>query len=176
MYIATQPNMLWRFNFDISDAHGNKVGAINWPDIAVATNSRAKDMYPENWTRHVDIVSAGHPFKVAFEYLNRAWNMDVRFTLLDGDHMIASVDCCHAKTLFQRATMQVTAPFNGQIVHRRGLFAVRYDVLGDGRQIGRVYEKPGLVWRRKIFIDIDDSVDIPVQFFLFFLVCNYAFH
>ena len=72
--------------------------------------------------------------------------------------------------------MHLAAPFDGDLVsHRTSLFAIGFDVLRDGQKIGRIYEKPALVWRRKIFIDGDDSVDLPVQFFLFFLVCNYAF-
>ena len=175
MFIATQPNILWRFNFDFSDADGNKTGSMSWPDVAVATNSRVKGMYPDDWTKNVEIVSGAHAFKVEFSYLNRAWNPDLQFTLHDGDRVIASVDCCHAKKLFRRATMRLTIPFNGQILHRRGLFAIRYDILRDDQRIGCIYKKPRLVWRRRIFIEIDHSVDAAVQFFLFFLVCNYAF-
>ena len=46
MFIATQPNALWKFNFDFSDQQGNQVGCISWPDVAVATNDRMKGIYP----------------------------------------------------------------------------------------------------------------------------------
>ncbi|MEO6798329.1 MAG: hypothetical protein ABI178_00110 [Rhodanobacter sp.] len=176
MFIASQPNALWQFNMDFLDPQGAKVGSISWPDVAVATNARMKGTYPDNWTKNVEIVSAGRPFKIAFEYLNRDWNMDMRFTLHDGDAAIASVDCCHAKKRLHRASMHLTAPFSGDIVRRRGLFAIHYDILREGQQIGHIYEKPVLQWRRKIFIDIDQSVDAPVQLFLFSLVYNYAFN
>ena len=133
-------------------------------------------MYPDGWTRNVDIVSARRQFKIEFEYLNRAWNMDVRFTLHDGEAVIASVDCCHAKKLFHRASMCISASLAGEIARRPGIFAIHDDVLRGGQTLGRIHEKPGLAWRRRIFIDTDGSVDVPIQFFLFFLVSNYAFH
>lgn len=177
MFMAIQPNALWRFNMDFTDVHGTKVGSTTWPDVTEATNARVsfKGAYPTSWTKSVEIVSAERAYRIDYELLDWKWNQDMRFTLNDGDKMIASVDCCHARKLFHRATMHLSAPFNGDLVsHRMSLFAMAFDVLRNGQKIGRIYEKPALVWRRKIFIDVDDSVDVPVQFFLFFLVCNYA--
>lgn len=176
MLVATQPNALWRFDFDFSDEQGRDIGSISWPDVAVATNARLQGRYPDGWTKNVGIVCAGRPLKVEFEYLNRAWNQDLRFSLHDGDATIASVDCCRGKRFYQRSSMRVTEPFVGGIVRRNGLFAIRYDVVRDGQRIGCIYEKPRLEWKRKVFIDIDASIDAPVQFFLFFLVCNHAFN
>lgn len=65
--------------------------------------------------------------------------------------------------------MHVTAPFSGDIVSdRTSLFAFGFDVSRAGQKVGRIYEKPELVWRRRVLIDLDDSIDVPIQFFLSF--------
>lgn len=72
MFTASQPNDLWKFNWDFTDPHGTKIASVSSPDCAEPTNARVsfKGMYPGRWQKNVEIVIAGHTYRIDYEMLN----------------------------------------------------------------------------------------------------------
>ncbi len=174
MHIAKQ-STLTRFAYDFLDADLRKVGALSWPDVAVATNARLKDVYPQFLNKKLQLEHGGRAFEIEFEYLNRDWVNDVRFTLMDGGTPRASADVTRTKRFFTRPSIQLTKPFDGAVMNKSGWFTLRYEVRRDDVAVGSIFEKKALTLTREIAIDLPSSIDAPTQFFLLFLVVNLAY-
>jgi hypothetical protein len=175
MFIARQHSALSGFTYDLFDGANSIVGRVNWPDIAVATNARFENPAPDLLSSAIEITYNGQFYRIVFEYLNRGWFNDVRFTLLCVDSVLASADVIIQKKIFKRSVITITEPFAGELVRKSGLFSFRYELLKDGAVFGVLSEKSGLAVKRQIFIDIADSISAPVQFFMFFLAHNHAY-
>lgn len=173
MLRARQTRWFSKFSYDFLDASSGKIGSITWPDLAVGTNSRIKDFVPKGLDTQVQIELRGRGFLLDFEFLNRAWNNDIRFTLKEGDAVLASADVTQKNRA--RPSIRITNPFEGDLIRRGGLFAARYEVVREEKGVGLIFEKPALRLTRELLIDLPETVEEPVQCFLFFLVMNHAF-
>ncbi len=175
MLIGKQHSALSCFVFNIIDAFGVQVGELRWPDVAVATNARLKNSMPSFLNANIEIDYQSHRYLIEFEYLNRDWFNGIRFTLKNGDTIIASADVGPSKKLFKRPTIIVTQPFTGELVRKSSLLATRYEVIKDSILIGEIAEESKLTFKRKLTINLPKDISAPIQIFLFFLVCNQAY-
>ncbi|NVN92891.1 MAG: hypothetical protein HXX11_20165 [Desulfuromonadales bacterium] len=175
MFIALQHSALSGFAYDLFDSGNSQVGTLCWPDIAVAKNARFENPAPGLLSSTIEIMYNGHSYQVAFEYLNREWFNDIRFTLLDGGTVLASADVLHQKKMFKRPSITLAAPFAGQVIRKSGFFTLRYEIMGASATLGTVSEKGGVTLTRQLSIDLPDSISAPVQFFILFLVHNHAY-
>ena len=175
MFNAKQHAAFSAFTYDFFDSANQAVGDLRWPDVAVASNARLKSLVPEALTTKIQITHQQHVYDIAFEYLTRDWYNDIRFFLKDGDTTLAIADSIGSKKLFRRPTLTLTAPFKGLLTRTSFLFSTRYTLISGGSELGRVAEKPGLQARRELLIDLPDSISPPIQFFIFFLVCNQSY-
>ena len=174
MIIAKQHAALSRFTYDLYDQE-NKIGTLCWPDIAVAKNARLQNPAPDLLNSNIEIKYNGHLYLIEFAYLTRDWFNSIRFTLMNKGVTLASADVVSQKKWFRRPTITITEPFTGEVVRKSGLFAVRYEVMKDRVMQGVVAEKSGFTTKRELHIDLPSSISVPVQLFIFFLVCNHAY-
>ncbi len=175
MLIARQPGFS-RFLHDFYDGADNMVGSIRWPDVAVATNARLKGLYPGFLSKDIVIQYGNQSFQIEFEYLNRKFINDIEFRLKNDGETLASCAVIQPKGLFSRLPpMQIKGQFEGELISKSKLLSVRYEVTCGGVVVGHVFEKPGFSLKRELFIDLPNSVPYPIQFFIFFLVCNRSF-
>ncbi len=174
MYLAKAPT-LSSFAFDFFDSTDARVGALRWPDVAVATNARLKDAYPEFLGKTIELESGNQTFKIEFEYLTRDWANDIEFRLRQGAELLAVATATHPKKRgAKRVSMQIEQPFKAELIAKSTFLGVRYELVRDGVRLGSVYEK-GFSVNRRLWIELPDLIPAPIQFFLFFLVCNQSF-
>lgn len=174
MLIAQQRSALSAFAYDVLDDRGELVGSLTWPDFAVATNARLKDLVPEGASTKIEISYKGQTFEIAFEYLNRNWFNNIRFMLINHGDVLASADVVVSQKLFKRSTISITTPFSGQLIRKFSVCKIRYQLVQDGVTIGSVAELKGLSVKRELCVDLPDSLAAPVQLFILFLVMNQA--
>jgi hypothetical protein len=174
MFIAKQHSAMSAFSYDLLDDRGDGVGTLTWPDFAVATNARLKDLIPEGVSTKIEIEYNDQIYEISFEYLNRDWFNNIRFMLVSQGTVFASADVIVMKKLFKRPTITITKPFAGQVIRKSSLFKIRYDVIKDGVTAGTVAEKNGLTVTRELRVDLPDSISTPIQIFILFLVINQA--
>lgn len=181
MFLAQQRSAFSRFIYDFFDPAGIKVGTLKWPDVAVASNSRLKGLVPGFMSTRIEISHQGKTYDIVFEYLTRGWVSTIRFSLKDGDTTLASADVGKTGKRLARPTIQITQPFQGQVISKSTLFTTRYQVTNggedgkDGAITGTIASEARLMLKRELLIDLPAAVSAPVQFFLFFLVCNHAY-
>ena len=175
MYRAIQHSALSGFTYDLFDSDNIKVGELCWPDLAIATNARFNNPLPGVLNSTIEIHYNGHTYEIAFEYLNRDWYSDIRFTLLSEGVALASADVVVAKGFLKRPTITVTSPFAGQVLRKGGWCVTGYEVVREGGCLGTIAERSWLMVQRELIIELPDSLSAPVQFFMFFLVHNHAY-
>ena len=73
------------------------IGSLYWPDFPVAVNARLKNVIPESLSKRIEIKLGEQNYEIAFKYLTRDWFNDIRFTLMDGEMPLASVDVLKSK-------------------------------------------------------------------------------
>ena len=174
MYLAKAPT-LSGFAFDFFDATDAFVGALRWPDVAVATNARLKGAFPEFLSRKITLEIGSHAFEIEFEYLTRDWANDIEFRLRRGAELLAVASVTHPKKPgAKRVAIRIGQPFEAELIGKSTLLGVRYELVRDGVKLGSVYEK-GFSVTRRLWIDLPEVIPAPVQFFVFFLVCNQSF-
>jgi len=178
MFVAQQRAAFSTFAYDFFDASGILVGALTWPDYPVASNSRLKNLVPKSFSTKIELDYAGKKYTITFEYLIREWFNDIRFSLMDGDEMLALAEVKRSKKRFQRSAISLIQPFAGRVVCHRSFFTLRYELIkadwtGDA-SVGQIAQAAKLSIKRKLTINLPDSICAPIQFFIFFLVCNHA--
>jgi hypothetical protein len=171
LYLAKAP-ALSGFAFDFFDVANAKVGSIRWPDVAIATNARLKNV-PKFLYQRLEIEVHGDTFQIEFEYLNRDWVNDIEFRLKRETELLATATVKHLRGS-RGARVEIQHPFTGELIRKNTFFAARYDLERGSVKIGAVYER-GFSLTRRLWIDLPDAIPAPVQFFLFFLVCNASF-
>lgn len=175
MFTVKQPG-LSGFSYDFFDAKNKKIGTLRYPDVAVATNARLKDAYPQFLNKTIEITYQGENFEIEFEYMNMAWVNDIEFRFKAKVGALALAREIHAKNLgSKRSAIQIKMPFDAELVNKSTWLGVCYDLEQDGVKLGSVAEKGLFSVKRQVTLDFPDSVAVPVQFFLFFLVCNRSF-
>jgi hypothetical protein len=175
MFIAKQRSAFSGFAYNFLDASGQQIGSLCWPDFSVATNARFKNLVPEALSTQIEIKHAGQGYKIAFEYLTRDWVNDIAFFLKQGDMVLASAKVIGSKKRFERNSILMTQPFEAQVLRRGNLFSARYEIKQRGSMVGSIAEKTVLLFKRELVIDLPETINAPIQFFMLFLVCNDAF-
>lgn len=175
MLIARQRSPFSRFTYDVLDQAGTAIGELSWPDFAVARNARLKSLVPQSFTTRIRLTCQGQAYEIAFEYLTRDWNNDIRFFLTAGGNVIASADGIQSSKAFTRPRITLTQPVSAELTRTSGLFSTRYALQAAGQTLGVVAEKSGFRIRRELVADLPDTLALPVQCFLIFLVLNYGY-
>lgn len=175
MFIARQRSPFSRFTYDLLDQTGHALGELCWPDFAVARNARLKSLVPKSFTTVIRLTCQGQAYGVAFEYLTRDWNNDIRFLLTAGGDVLASADAIQSSKRLTRPRITLTQPVSTTLVRTSGVFSTRYALQASGQTLGVVLEKPGLRLRRTLVAELPDSLALPVQCFVVFLVLNFAY-
>lgn len=173
MIFAKQHSAFSGFSYDLIDQAGKKIGSLNWPDFAEATNARLKNPLPGVLSTLLELICYDRNYCIEFEHTRRGWNNDIQFRLKQGSETIASADV-KAGAFFKRSTITITIPFQGEVIRNSGIFSIKYEIRKDGITIGRVSDLPGIKIKREMAIDLPASVSAPVQAFIFFLVHNHA--
>lgn len=174
MYQAKAPT-LSSFAFEFFDKTDTRVGTLRWPDMAVATNARLKGAYPKSLSTKLEIEHGGERYRIEFEYLTRDWANDIEFRLRRGDELPAMATVIHPKKPgSKRLELRIKEPFEAELISQSTFLGVRYELVKDGVTLGSIYEK-GFSLTRRLWIDLPDAIPAPVQFFVFFLVCNQSF-
>jgi hypothetical protein len=175
MFIARQRSPFSRFTYDLFDQAGHAIGELCWPDFAVARNARLKSVVPQSFTTSIRLTCQGQACEVAFEYLSRDWSNDIRFFLTAGGQVIASADGIRSSKRVTRPTVTLTQPVAAALVRTGGLFSTRYALQAAGQTLGVVAEKSGFRLRRELVAELPESLTMPVQCFIIFLVLNHAY-
>ena len=175
MFVAQQHSIFSGFAYDFLEPSGLQVGTLTWPAVAVARNARLKNHVPRFLSTKLEIKHQGQAYAIEFEYLSREWSNHIGFSLKDGDTTLASAHVGRTSHQFKRPTITLTAPFEGLVIRKSSLFTTRYEVTRGATVIGSIASEARLTLKRKLFIDLPDDIPAPVQFFLFFLVCNHAY-
>ncbi len=81
MLKARQRSALSGFTYDWLDASGRRLGTLEWPDFAVAENSRLKGLVPANLSQAVRLEQAGVQYEIVHELLRPGESRDSRFSL-----------------------------------------------------------------------------------------------
>jgi hypothetical protein len=158
------------FRFLFFDSARVQIGALTVPDVAVATNSDLKGIYPNGWTKDTRLEVDGETYTLEFEYLNRDWVNDLEYRLMHEGTLVASSTYHHKPG----KRLMLEQPFQAELVSKGGIFAARFELVADGASIGAVFERGFMVMRR-LWIDLPDAVPRPVQCFLAYLVFLRAF-
>ena len=166
---ARQASALSGFYYRISDATGKLVGEVIWPTLAQAKNARIRWHGSDSSQGNVVITCDGHRYDVQFEYLNRGWVNDVRFTLVDGEQTLAVADMRFPRRIFARGRVRFLQPFEGMLLRQKGWFCRSYSVENDSGVIGAVQDRAAIMAVREMLIDLPDTMDIPAKLFVFFL-------
>lgn len=175
MLIARQRSPFSAFTYDLFDQAGQAIGTLSWPDFAVARNARLKSLVPKSFTTSIRLTCQGQAYEVAFEYLTRDWANDIRFLLTAGGNVLASADAIHASKRISRPRITLAQPASAELVRTGGLFSIRYALQASGQNLGVVFEKRGLWLRRTLVAELPDSLTLPVQCFIVFLVLNFGY-
>jgi len=169
---ARQASALSGFDYTVSDATGRLVGEVIWPNMAQAKNARIRWHGSDSSQGTVAIVCGDHRYEVQFEYLDRGWVNDVRFTLVEGEQILAVADLRFPRRIFARGRVRILKPFDGMLMRKKGWFRRRYSIENGSGVIGLVEERAAIMAVREILIDLPDTVDIPTKLFVFFLAAH----
>lgn len=169
---ASQASALSGFHYRVSDAAGRLVGEVIWPNMAQAKNARIRWHGSDSSQGTATITCDDHRYDAQFEYLDRGWVNDVRFTLVDGEQPIAVADLRFPRRIFARGRVRILKPFDGMLLRKKGWFRRRYSVENDSGVIGMVEDRAAFMAVREMSIDLPDTVDIPTKLFVFFLAAH----
>jgi hypothetical protein len=175
MYSVKQSG-LSAFAYDFFDSANNKVGSLCLPDVAIATNARLKNPFPQSLNQKIAITFELEHFEIEFEYLNRDWVNDIEFRLKSDSETLAVAREIQAKKLgSKRPAIQISLPFEAELVSKSSWLGVRFDLEREGVKLGSIAEKAWFSAKRQLTLELPNSIPVPIQFFWLFLVCNRSF-
>ncbi len=169
---ARQISALSGFEYAVSDATGQRVGEVIWPMMAQAKNARIRWNGSNFSQGSVAIHYSGHRYEVQFEYLDRGWVNNVRFTLVNGQKTIAVADILFARRIFARGRVHFVEPFEGTLLRQKSWFRRRYSLESESAVIGVIEDRATIMAVREMLIDLPDTLDIPTKMFVFFLAAH----
>ncbi|MBH0203329.1 MAG: hypothetical protein HP496_13775 [Nitrospira sp.] len=169
---ARQASAFSGFHYTICNATGEILGEVIWPSMAQAKNARIRWHGSHSSKGAVEIHWGAQRYDVQFEYLDRGWVNDVRFTLEHGRKTIAVADMRFARRLFARGRVSFVEPFTGTLLRDKGWFRRRYSVENDSGVIGFLEDRAAIMAVREMTIDLPDTLDIPTKMFVFFLAAH----
>ncbi len=174
MLMAKQHSAFSMFAYDLFE-NDEVVGTLRWPDFAEAKNARLKNPLPGLLRKDIEILYREQKYVITFEYLTRDWNNDVRFTLEGGEGVLAVADVVKQKELAKGFAINITQPFVGRLERRNTFMQKRYEVIANEVVLGTIAEKSAVMVKRKLEVNLPDSVAVATQIFLLFLCCNDAY-
>ena len=169
---ARQISALSGFEYAVNDATGQRVGEVLWPMMAQAKNARIQWHGSNLLQGSVAIHHDGHRYEVQFEYLDRGWVNNVRFTLLNGQKTMAVADILFASRIFARGRVHFVEPFEGTLLRQKSWFRRRYSLESESAVIGVIEDRATIMAVREMLIDLPDTLDIPTKMFVFFLAAH----
>ena len=172
--MAKQHSAFSMFAYDLFENH-EIVGTLRWPDFAEAKNARLKNPLPGLLRKNIEILYQEQKYVITFEYLTRDWNNDVRFALEGEEGILAVADVVKQKELAKGFAINITQPFVGRLERKNSFMQKRYEVITNDLVLGTIAEKSAVMVKRKLEVNLPDSVGVPVQIFLLFLCCNDAY-
>ena len=181
MLYAQQRSAFSAFSYQIFNASHHQIGTLVWPDFPLATNARLKNSIPSALSTVITFDIKGEMYEISFEYLNRAWSNDIRFNLLRNNAMLATADVVSEeagtgeKKPLNHKSILIHSPFEGRLVKNSTFFCAQYLLEMNQNVVGKIAEENMLTFKRKVTVDLPASISVPVQVFLFFLMCNHAF-
>ncbi len=175
MLTARQESLLSGFSYQIFNTANQGIAAVRWPLHPQAKNARLKVHSEDSPLGNIEIDFKGKSYPISFEYLSRDWNNDIRFSLYDGENLLALAEVIKSAKRLKNVEIRVLYPFVGEIIRGRALLGIRYEVEVKGNIVGVVAEPKRISFKRELMIDLPDSITPTVQLFFFFLVCNDAF-
>lgn len=182
MLYAEQQSAFSAFNYQILNANQHQIGSLVLPDFPLATNARLKNSIPDALSTVITFDIAGEKYEISFEYLIRKWSSDIRFNLLRNKAVLATADVVsdaaragETKPLVNRKSILIHAPFEGRLTKNSTFFCAQYLLEINQSVVGKIAEEKMFTFKRKVSIDLPDSLSVPVQVFLFFLMCNHAY-
>jgi hypothetical protein len=87
---------------------------------------------------------------------------------------LAAADVVKSPKIFAKSMINITQPFEGVAVSS-AWFGVNYVIKNKNQTLGSIREISGFRLSREFAIDLPDSINASIQFFVFFLVCNNAY-
>lgn len=169
---ARQISALSGFEYAVSDATGQRVGEVIWPMMAQAKNACIRWNGSNFSQGSVAIHYSGHRYEVQFEYLDRGWVNNVRFTLVNGQKTMAVADILFARRIFARGRVHFVEPFEGTLLRQKSWFRRRYSLESESAVIGVIEDRATIMAVREMLIDLPDTLDIPTKMFVFFLAAH----
>lgn len=175
MFTARQRLPLSAFTYDLIDEACQAIGALCWPGFPVARNAQLKSAVPKSLTTRIRLTCHGLTHDVEYEHLIRDWHNDIWFFLTAGGGTLAAADGIRSANRYARPDLTLTQPLSASLVRSSGFFSTRYALQVAGRTAGVVAEKISLRLRRELVAELPDSLSLPVQCFVMFLVINAAY-
>lgn len=169
---ARQISALSGFEYAVSDATGQLIGEVIWPNMAQAKNARIRWHESHSSQGTVAIHCSGHRYDVQFEYLDRGWVNNVRFTLVNGQKTMAVADILFARRIFARGRVHLVEPFEGTLLRQKSWFRRCYSLESEAAVIGVIEDRAAIMVVREMLIDLPDTLDIPTKMFVFFLAAH----
>ena len=169
---ARQISALAGFEYAVNNATGQRVGEVIWPTMAQARNARLRWHESHSSASTVAIHCGGHRYEVQFEYLDRGWVNDVRFTFVSGQKTMAVADILFARRIFARGRVHFVEPFKGTLLRQKSWFRRCYSLESESAVIGVIEDRAAIMAVREMLIDLPDTLDIPTKMFVFFLAAH----
>ncbi|SPP64136.1 hypothetical protein [Nitrospira lenta] len=169
---ACQTSAFSGFHYTIRDPAGQLLGEVTWPMMAQATNARIRWNGSDSSNGTIVITCASHRYDIQFEYLDRGWINDIRFTLTDGTTSLAVAELRFPPRIFARGRVRFLEPFEGTLLRKNGWFRRRYSIDSDAGVIGTIEERAAIMAVREMRINLPDTMGIPTKIFAFFLAVH----
>jgi|CXWL01.1.fsa_nt_gi hypothetical protein len=169
---ARQISALSGFEYAVNNATGQRVGEVIWPSMAQAKNARIRWHGSNSSAGTVAIHYGGYRYEVQFEYLDRGWVNNVRFTLVNGQKTMAVADILFARRIFARGRVHFVEPFKGTLLRQKSWFRRCYSLESESAVIGVIEDRAAIMTVREMLIDLPDTLDNLTKMFVFFLAAH----
>jgi hypothetical protein len=170
--LARQAAPLDGFRYLITDVDGSELGEIQWPMYAQASNARLKVHGDDIAAGSVKVRCGQEAYLIQFEYLQRNWQNDTRYTLRSGDQILASASITF-KEGYKRGVMSLELPFEATFVGRWTWFRKHFDLVSPDRQtrLGQLEEPSLIATSRQLRAELP-GLTLPQQAFCLFLALH----
>lgn len=168
--VCRQATALHGFRYTVRDAvTDHDLGEIVWPTIAQAKNARLR-LNDDPRKGEVTIWHGKKRFGVSYEFLDRGWVNDVRFTLLDGETQLAVAELRTQRRIFARAKVQLLQPEVATFVRTSRFPKMAFELQAENASsIGTICDRAVFMTVREMVANLPDSWPVPTKMFALFL-------
>lgn len=170
---ARQTSALDGFHYLVEDLNGSELGEIQWPMLAQAGNARLKFHADDSEAGAIKLRCGEANYLIQFDYLQRGWQNDTRYTLCDGDQIRASASIRFEQGHLKRGVMSLESPLQARFVRQGRWFRKCFDLIGpDGQtRLGRIEEPSAFSLRRRLRAELP-GMSLPQKLFCLFLALH----